>query len=246
MVIEAIFFDWDGTLMDDDTSWRRCVSATIDEVARRHRGIDPGALSAAYYAAARRLWDEVKGVSAPPWGNTDDPGLARRVWSAALRRSPAAGDDATAHAVECYSRLRSTDTPLYDDVVDCLSGLRGRYRLGVITNGSNATHLPKVEASGLRGYFGSVTTTDCGSGKPFRPIFAQALASLEAAPARALYVGDWPFADIGGANGAGMVSVWINRAGAALAADDPVPDAQIASLGDLPGVLDRLQAQPAS
>ena len=241
-MIDAIFFDWDGTLMDDDTSWRRCVAATAGAVARCYPHVDLGELTAAYYAAARRVWDEVKSVSGPPWGNTEALYLVRRVWSAALRRPHASGDAAAAQAAEIYTRLRSTDTPLYDDVVDCLSALRGRYRLGVITNGSTETHLPKVEASGLRGYFGSVTTTDVGSGKPFRPIFAHALASLDAVPSRALYVGDWPFADVGGANGAGMFSVWINRTGAALASGDPVPDAQIASLRDLPRVLDRLQA----
>lgn len=242
-MIDAIFFDWDGTLMDDDTSWRRCVSAAAGAVAHRCR-VDPGELTAAYQATARRLWEEVKTVNGPPWGNTDDRRLVQRGWRAALRRPHASGEAeaAAAQAVEIYLRLRSKDTPLYDDVVDCLNALRGRYRLGVITNGSNATHLPKVEASGLSRYFGSVTTTDVGSGKPLRPIFAHALASLDAVPSRALYVGDWPFADVGGANGAGMCSVWINRTGAALRPDDPVPDAQITSLRDLPGVLARLQA----
>ena len=73
------------------------------------------------------------------------------------------------------------------------------------------------------------------------PIFDHALASLDAVPWRALYVGDSPFQDVGGANGAATISVWINRTGAKLAGDDPVPAAEIASLLDLPGVLDRLQ-----
>ena len=240
-MIEAIFFDWDGTLMDDDASWRRCVSATIDEVARRYPSADAGELSARYYAAAQRLWKEVREVSGPPWGNTEHPPLVRRIWNEAVRRLRASGSQAAAaHAVEIYTRLRSTDAPLYEDVVDCLRALSGRYRLGVITNGSDETHLPKVAASGLGGYFGSVTTTDCGAGKPLRAIFTHALASLSAAPSRALYVGDWPFADVGGANAAGMFSVWINRTGAAPDPGDPVPDARITSLRELPGVLDRL------
>ena len=240
-MIEAIFFDWDGTLMDDDASWRRCVAATTRAVARRHPHIDAAELTAAYHAAAEQVWNEVKDVRAAPWGNMDDSRLVLRVWSAALQALHAPGDGAATLAAETWTGRRRTDVPIFDDVIDCLDALRGRYRLGVITNGSTATHLPKVEASGLRGYFGSVTTTDVGSGKPFRPIFDHALASLDAAPSRALYVGDWPLADVGGANGAGMISVWINRTGARLADDDPVPDAEIASLCDLPGVLDRLQ-----
>ena len=241
-MIDAIFFDWDGTLMDDEASWRRTVSATADALAARHPGIDAAELTAAYYAAVEEVWDEVKHVRAPPWGNMDDSGIARRVWGGALRRLHVASEAMTEAAAETWTRWRRSDVPIFDDVIDCLDALHGRYRLGVITNGSIATHLPKVEAAGLRGYFDSVTTTDVGSGKPFGPIFAHALASLEAAPARALYVGDWLFADVGGANGAGMISVWLNRTGATPAADDPVPDAEIASLRELPGVLDRLQA----
>ncbi len=160
-VIDAVVFDWDGTLMDDDASWRRCVAATAD-------------------------------------------------------------------------------VPLFDDVIECLDALRGRFRLGVLTNGSTATHIPKVEASGLRDCFGSVTTTDVGAGKPLPAIFDHALATLDAAPSRSVYVGDSPARDVAGANGAGMTSVWINRTGARLAAGDPVADAEIVSLRELPGLLDRL------
>ena len=240
-MIDAIFFDWDGTLMDDDASWRRCVAATAAAVAERYAHVDAAELTAAYHAAADQVWNELRGVRAPPWGNMDDSRLLLRVWSAALRRLHASGDGMVAHAATTYTGLRGSDVPLFDDVIDCLDALRGRYRLGVITNGSTVTHLPKVEASGLRGYFGSVTTTDVGSGKPFRGIFDHALASLDTAPARAVYVGDLPFADVGGANGAGMTSVWIDRSGAGLAAGDPVPDGRISSLRDLPGLLDHLQ-----
>ena len=170
----------------------------------------------------------------------DERRIVHRVWSLALR--PDASGDAAALAEETWTALRGADVPIYDDVTECLDALIGRYRLGVLTNGSTATHLPKVEASGLRGYFGSVTTTDVGAGKPLRAIFDHALASLDAAPSRSIYVGDSPFRDVGGANGAGMTSVWINRTGARVADDDPVPDARITSLRDLPGVLDRLEA----
>ena len=37
-----------------------------------------------------------------------------------------------------------------------------------------------------------------------------------------------------------MTSVWINRTGAVLAAGDPVADAEIISLRELPGLLDRM------
>ena len=63
-MIEAIFFDWDGTLMDDDASWRRCVAATAAAVAERYAHVDAAELTAAYHAAADQVWNELRGVRA--------------------------------------------------------------------------------------------------------------------------------------------------------------------------------------
>ena len=57
-----------------------------------------------------------------------------------------------------------------------------------------------------------------------------------------------------GAGNAGVVSVWLNRNGSERTSDDPLPDAQIVSLAELPELVPRLlelalgkalEAQPA-
>jgi len=240
-MINAVFFDWDGTLMDDEPSSRRTVSATAEAITERLPGIDPADLTAAYYAAVEEAWNEVKLVRSAPWGNMDDSAIVRRVWGGALQRLGVAGPSMATEAAETWARFRLSDVPLFEDVIPCLDALHGRYLLGVITNGSIATHLPRIEASGLRRYFSSVTTTDIGTAKPLHAIFSHALASVDAKPHRALHVGDSLFNDVGGANGAGLFSTWINRSGIKLSADDPIPDAEISSLHELPGVLDRLR-----
>ena len=53
-----------------------------------------------------------------------------------------------------------------------------------------------------------------------------------------MLVGDHPVNDVAGAHGAGWRSVWIDREGEAPFPDDgPRPDAVVASLLDLPGLL---------
>ena len=240
-MLEAVFFDVDGTLVDDDADWRSSVKATADVVAERHR-IDRAGLLTAYYTAATQVWRTIRDARSPPWGNMDEPSVVREVWRSALAECSVAGLHAAEHAASVYVRQRCARAAVFADVRDCLVALRAKYRLGVITNGSNATHLPKIEAASLNEYFESVTTTDCGSGKPLPAIFGHALASPDAEPAHSVYVGDSLSWDIGGANRVGMVSIWLNRSRAQRGVGDPVPRAEVASLHELPNVLSRLSA----
>ena len=183
-------------------------------------------------------FSEALGMS--PWGNMDEQRLIHEVWRSALAWAPAAGRASVEHAAVVYAHFRSTRVSVFADVPDCLAALQARYRLGVITNGSVATHAPRITAAGLEKYFESVITTDCGAGKPLPAIFAHALASLDAEPGRSVYVGDSLPWDVGGANRVGMISVWLNRSGAERSAGDPLPQAQVTSLCELPELLSRL------
>ena len=234
-IIRAIFFDLDGTLVDGSVTWRRSVSETIRAVTERNVGVDLGELESAYYAVAAQVWDTVKDGSPPSWGSMEAESVVRQVWGRALGCLGVVDEEIVRQAAEAYyAALRNMGAPAYGDVVECLQHLRAGYALGVITNGPATTQLPKIELAGLAPYFNSVTTTDIGSGKPHGRIFEHALASVVVEAAHAVYVGDSLDWDVCGANNAGMVSVWLNRTGAAWASGDPVPDAEIVSLRALP------------
>ena len=111
------------------------------------------------------------------------------------------------------------------------------YRLGLLSNGSR---LP--EKMGLAQYFESVVfAQDHRVAKPDKGIFEVVERQLGVGPEACVLVGDHPVNDVAGAHGAGWRSVWIDREGAAPFPDDgPQPDAVIASLLDLPGLLPRL------
>ena len=241
-MFRAIFFDVDGTMLDDDADWRSAVAATAGLIADRYPPLSREELVSAYYDAATEIWRTVRDVQEAPWGNMDDPGIVRRVWRSALAGLSATSDDSSEHAAHAYARFRLARVSVFADVRNCLAILQDKYRLGVITNGSDATHLPKIAAAGLDEYFDSVTTTDCGAGKPLPAIFNHALAALDAEPVSSAYIGDSLHWDIGGANQVGIFSIWLNRSGAQPRRGDPVPRAELASLHELPELLSQTDA----
>lgn len=84
------------------------------------------------------------------------------------------------------------------------------------------------------------TTTDIGFGKPGPEIFMHALDALRVPADVAVYVGDSLTWDVRGAGNAGMLSVWLNRNGSERTSADPLPDAPIVSLAELPELVPRL------
>ncbi len=232
--VAAVFFDLDGTLLDDDANWKRSVPATVNAVTDRHPQIDAEELEEAYFRNSKRVWDEIRGAEVSPFGDMDATTLSISVWSGALGDIGINDDGIVERAAGTYHRLRNTGLIKFDDVDECLGVLQSKYRLGVITNGHAETQLPKLDSADLSSYFESVTTVDIGHGKPQVEIFEHALNTLGVSASEAVYVGDYLHWDVGGANAAGMYSVWINRTGQAREADEPEPDAVITMLAELP------------
>ena len=143
-----------------------------------------------------------------------------------------------------YFEHRDSDPALFPDTVPCLDALRGRYRLGMLSNGSR---LPATV--GLGGYFESVVyAQDHRVAKPDRGIFEVVERELALAPSACVLVGDHALNDVVGAKRAGWHAVWLSRDGhgadafVQLHGFEERPDAIVSSLGQLAGVLDTLVA----
>ena len=120
------------------------------------------------------------------------------------------------------------------------------YRLGLISNaGDDADVQTLVDDANLREYFDLIITSAAeGIRKPSPHIFHKMLNYWGIEPSQAAMVGDTLSADILGASKAGLYSIWIARradtpANQALAAEI-FPDATIATLSELPGLLENL------
>lgn len=241
---EAIFFDLDGTLVDAGAAWRSAVADTVRYVCTEQPSTEPGELAAAYYDAARATWESVKIPAPPAWGSMEAESVVADVWLTALRRCGVTGNDLVSRVAAAYlACLQGHGAVPFADAAACLAELQPTYRLGLITNGNPAVQQAKLTRAGLARFFETVTTPDVGAGKPDRMIFRCAAESMGARLEAAAYVGDLLEWDVGGANNAGMASVWLNRKGLARRQQDPVPGATISSLAELPAAVRRMAAR---
>jgi HAD superfamily hydrolase (TIGR01509 family) len=151
-----------------------------------------------------------------------------------------AGEDASKVelAMTEFFAARNAVIP-YDDVLPGLLRLKGRVRIGSVTNGN-----ADLQTIGLARHFdASVAAPSFGVAKPDPRIFLEACNLLGVAPQEAVYVGDDLLLDVHGAQRAGLRAVWMNRIGKLNDLPDKVrPDVEVTSLD---GLLDWLKREHA-
>ena len=117
-----------------------------------------------------------------------------------------------------------------------LKRLAATHRLGVIANiiSRKEPWLREFARAGVLNLFATtVFSSDSRSVKPSRKLFEQALRDMNAPTSEVVFVGDSLRCDIGGAAGAGLSSIWIDRAGRGREASDPESTCVIGNLLEL-------------
>jgi len=242
---DAIIFDLGGTLIYFEGSWPEVMAEAGMELHRSLReaglDLDQDAFMQEFHTQLEIYYVEresdfceyttlyVVQKVLQGWGYTDvQEGVIREGLQAM-------------YAVTEGHRHVEQDTAL---TLETLGG-KG-YRLGLISNaGDDADVQTLVDNANLRDYFDLIITSAAeGIRKPSPHIFHKMLNYWGIEPSQAAMVGDTLSADIHGARKAGLYSIWITRradtpANQALA-DEVFPDATIATLGELPGLLENL------
>lgn len=128
-------------------------------------------------------------------------------------------------------------TPL-PGALSLLKSLKGKAKLGIITNGFTALQEIRLERTGLRDYFDLLVISEqIGVAKPHPKIFDYALAQAgNPARERVLMVGDTAESDILGGMNAGLSTCWLNAHLRALP-DGVTPTWTVTSLGELEQLL---------
>lgn len=240
--VQAIFFDLDDTLLDDDRCWRVAVSLTCTELALRYPSIDRVMLETSYLETSPRLWATFGSAPRTASGSSAARDLRLAVWQTVLDGCGVGAPDLPGEAVETYERHRRESYVCFADALPVIQRLRERLRLAVITNGPSEGQREKLDITGLTPFLDLVVvSSDLGVGKPDAAIFRFALNHFGLDPACVWHVGDSLVNDVGGARNAGLGSVWLNRrrphptawGTLATAKDTPSPDHEIATLTEL-------------
>jgi HAD superfamily hydrolase (TIGR01549 family) len=216
--LRGILFDLFGTLLyfdgrrlprpDPDGGFATASVANLEEIlSRLEPTIDREGFSRVLSATSRELAREksrtCREVSSPERFRRAivAAGLSGDVDRAASEMS-AAHMSTLAEAVD-YGRDRSC----------LLQRLQGRFRLGLVSNFDHGPTARRIlERAGIAHLFESVVISDdVGVRKPSPRIFRHALDALGTSAADCVFVGDDYEADVGGATGAGLRAVWIDR-----------------------------------
>ena len=149
-------------------------------------------------------------------------------------------------ALDAMYAVTQLNWELEEDAIPTLKELERRgYRLGMVSNaGDNKDVIQLAERFGIETYFDFIlTSATCSYRKPHARIFELALSHWQMRPQEAAMVGDMLAADIAGANGAGIYSIWITRRVERPADGEEIiqPKATIASLNELPALLNSLR-----
>ncbi|MGB5761659.1 MAG: HAD family hydrolase [Sedimenticolaceae bacterium] len=135
-------------------------------------------------------------------------------------------------ASDVFREARNRVTP-YDEVVDALARLRGRYVLVSVTNGnSQIRHTPLHASFDL-----SLTAAEVGAAKPDPAIFHAASRHSGIPLEGFLHVGDDPVRDVQAGRELGLPTVWVNRGRQAWPRPLDPPDLEVSDLAELVGIL---------
>lgn len=226
MALEAVIFDWGGTL----TPWHiidpyECWFAVTEDAEQ----------AKALMAAEQAVWELVR--------HEHRSGTLTDILTAAqLSLSEA--------QLAAYYRWWDAHTYTDPEVPGVFAALRERgLRIGVLSNTTWPEHqhariFVRDEVDHL--IDGAVYSSEIPWAKPHPEAFLAALAAVEVSePSRAAYVGDRLFEDIFGANRVGMRAVLLphSQIPANQLGVDGTPDAVIESLADLVGVVDSWLAE---
>jgi putative hydrolase of the HAD superfamily len=201
--ITDVFFDLDHTLWDFD----RNSALALDRVFQRFSvGVPLASFLKVYEPINFNYWREFR---------------EERVTKTQLRRGrlidsfSELGEAFDMQTIDGMSEAYIEELPnnnyLFDGTFELLGYLKEKYTLHIITNGFSQVQFIKLKKSKLAPFFATVTSSEeVGVKKPNPLVFTTALAKAGATAQSSIMIGDTFDADVLGAEGVGMDTIFFN------------------------------------
>lgn len=235
MTVQAVIFDWGGTL----TPWHTIEAAdqwsVLAAVMYPDQATEAADVAARLHAAEVRAWETSR----------DQHRSATFADILAV-----AGIDRHEAAELAYREFWDPHTFIDPEVPELFAALRDRgIKVGVLSNTiwDRTWHEAIFDRDGVLHLIdGAVYTSEVPWTKPHPEAFRAAMAAVRVDdPARCVFVGDRPYDDISGARAVGMRTVLVPHSDIPLSQQVPVevhPDAVIQRLGELLPMIDAWQS----
>ena len=207
--IRAVFFDIYKTLLDIDTDEEDIGTYAFLSRWLSYHGvvIDPPGLRLKY----RELCAQVVAKNPEPHPEAD----IGEVFAAILDEGKEASSDLRCKSGEVaflFRMLTTKSISAYPGLHQLLDSLRGKARIGIISNAQRLFTMPELSKFGLTGFFDPIVlSSDLGVRKPGPRIFRTALDAVGVPPEAAVFIGDNLYDDVYGAGSIGMKTIWIDR-----------------------------------
>ena len=204
---DAVLFDLDDTLIDFQYSRRHGLRA----VQKLLPGLAPVPLEELELVHDEEL--HANFLRTLGGSLSDDEARIERIAGVCRRYGLEPDERTVAEAAVAYAREQQSNVRLVPGVSELLHALRGRVKIGVITNGPSAQQRDKLERFDIdpSDLDALAISEEVGTTKPDPVIFRHALTDLRLLPEQVTMVGDSWENDVLPALGNGMAAVWLNR-----------------------------------
>jgi putative hydrolase of the HAD superfamily len=209
MPLQALVFDLDGTLLDQEGAERDALQLLYE------RDIDLPAKPP--YHAFLRDWRNVADEYLQRFLDNqmgfDEQRIARI--QAVYKKYGSPCDLQKAEGLhKAYAAYYRGQWRAYADAVPALRSLGRRFKLAVITNGDGVQQRAKLDATSLSPFFADILVSgEVKVRKPDPAIFRLSERTLGLPPESLAYVGDRLDVDVAGAKAAGWTALWLDRKG---------------------------------
>ncbi|MBY0202301.1 HAD family hydrolase [Paenibacillus cucumis (ex Kampfer et al. 2016)] len=189
--IKAVIFDLDNTILNRTRTFEGFTQSLINTYF--------GHMESTEHIKQRIIELDEDGYKEKP-----------RLFDELLEELPWAEHPPHEELMAFYGREYVRNSVLMDEAREVVQHLKGRYLIGLITNGQTQIQYGKIDQLGIReDYDHIIVSEEAGVKKPDPRIFQLALDHFGIEPEQCLYIGDHPLNDIQGAAKAGMNTIWM-------------------------------------